>query len=212
MTKRDLGFDDEDICRKLEIIPGLHLYITEINSKHQSSFLFSLKVELMLLLAILNRLKSFRWFFSCLQIIEFTGWWICCNMLAWNTAINLIDMKKVSFWPSTGKPLNYICNHYYKMISEGNGTLVAYTPCLKCHVHSKLTGLRRVYLAIGSVVCIIKLLIAFASLCMHSSFASLEGSCSCLTDICTFRYAARCLWELSKSSHTWKNHLNTTCT
>ena len=25
MTKRDLGFDHEDICRKLEIIPGFHL-------------------------------------------------------------------------------------------------------------------------------------------------------------------------------------------
>ena len=80
MTKRDLGFDDEDICRKLEIIPGFHLYITEINSKHQSSFLFSLKVELMLLLAILNRLKK-DGFSHCLQIIEFAGWWICCNVL-----------------------------------------------------------------------------------------------------------------------------------
>ena len=50
--------------RKLEIhvIPGFHFNNTEINSKvkHQSSFLFSLKVELMLLLAILNRLKSYR--------------------------------------------------------------------------------------------------------------------------------------------------------
>ena len=61
MTKRDLGFDDEDIIfyGKLEIIPGFHFYITAINSKHQSSFLFSFKVELMLLLAILNGLKSF---------------------------------------------------------------------------------------------------------------------------------------------------------
>ena len=49
--------------RKLELIPGFHFYITEINSKHQSSFLFSLEVELMLLLAILNRLKSLRWYF-----------------------------------------------------------------------------------------------------------------------------------------------------
>ena len=52
MTKRDLGFDDEDIYGKLEIIPGFHFYITAINSKHQSSFLFSFKFELMLLLAI----------------------------------------------------------------------------------------------------------------------------------------------------------------
>ena len=63
MTKRDLGFDHEDICGKLEIIPGFHFYITAINSKHQSSFLFSFKVELMMLLAILSELK--RFFFVC---------------------------------------------------------------------------------------------------------------------------------------------------
>ena len=45
MTKTNVGFDHEDICRKLEIIPRFHLYITEINPKRQSSFLFSLKVE-----------------------------------------------------------------------------------------------------------------------------------------------------------------------
>ena len=59
MTKRDLGFDHEDICGKLEIMPGFHFYITEINSKYQSSFLFSFKVEFIFLLAILNGLKSF---------------------------------------------------------------------------------------------------------------------------------------------------------
>ena len=41
----------------------IHFYITEVNFKLQTSFLFSLKVELMMLLAILNRLKSFRWYF-----------------------------------------------------------------------------------------------------------------------------------------------------
>ena len=60
MRKRDLGFDHEDIYRKIQIIPGFHFYITAINSKHQSSFLFTFKVELMLLLAILNGLKNFR--------------------------------------------------------------------------------------------------------------------------------------------------------
>ena len=30
---------------------------------------------------------------------------------------------------------------------------------MKCHVHNKLTGLRRVYVGIGSLVCIINLLI-----------------------------------------------------
>ena len=37
---------------------------------------------------------------------------------------------------------------------------MAYTLCLKCHDHSKLTGLRRVYVGIGSLVCIINLHIA----------------------------------------------------
>ena len=60
MSKRDLGFDHEDICGKLEIIPGFHFYITAINSKHQSSFLFRFKVELMLLLAII---KWVGWYF-----------------------------------------------------------------------------------------------------------------------------------------------------
>ena len=63
MTKRGLRFDYEGICRKLEIIPGFHFYITEINSKHELSFRFSLKVELMLLLAVLNRLNNFSWYF-----------------------------------------------------------------------------------------------------------------------------------------------------
>ena len=63
MTKRLFRFDHEDICRKLEIMPGFHFYITAINSKRQSSFLFTFEVELILLLAILNGLKSFRWYF-----------------------------------------------------------------------------------------------------------------------------------------------------
>ena len=57
--------------RKFEIIPGFHFYIIEINFKHQLSFLFSLKVELMLLLAKLNRLKSFWWYF-----LTFANNWI----------------------------------------------------------------------------------------------------------------------------------------
>ena len=73
--------DDEGIYKKLEIIPGFHLYITEINSKHQSSFFFSLEVDFIMLLAILKRLKSSNWFLSCLEIIEFTYRWSCCNML-----------------------------------------------------------------------------------------------------------------------------------
>ena len=37
---------------------------------------------------------------------------------------------------------------------------MVYTPCLKCHVHNKLTGLRMVHVGIGSLVCITNLLIA----------------------------------------------------
>ena len=73
--KEDLGFNHAGIYKKLEIIPGFHLYIIEINSKYQSSFFFSLEVDLIMLLAILKRLKSFNWFLSCLEIIEFTGRW-----------------------------------------------------------------------------------------------------------------------------------------
>ena len=47
---------------------------------------------------------------------------------------------------------------YYIVISQGNGKLVAYTPCLKCHDHSKLTGYR-MYVGIRPLVCINNLLI-----------------------------------------------------
>ena len=40
---------------------------------------------------------------------------------------------------------------------------MTYTPGLKCHFHNKLTGLRRVYVGIGSLVCIVNLLIAPAA-------------------------------------------------
>ena len=46
------------------------------------------------------------------------------------------------------------------MISQGNGKRVTYTPCLKCHIHNELTGLRRVFVGKGSLVCISNLLIA----------------------------------------------------
>ena len=57
-----------------------------------------------------------------------------------------------------------------------------------------------------------RVLVAFASLCRRLSFASLEGSCNCLTDIWSFRYVARCLGEFSKNFQTWKSHLSTSCT
>ena len=60
------------------------------------------------------------------------------------------------FYIST-QPFSTTCNHHYKIISQGIGKFVACTPCLKCHVHNKLKGLRGVYVGIGSLVCIINL-------------------------------------------------------
>ena len=60
--------NSDDVFKKIEIIPRFHFHITEINSNHQSSFLLSLKVELMLLMAILNRLKSFKFYFLMFAI------------------------------------------------------------------------------------------------------------------------------------------------
>ena len=57
------------------------------------------------------------------------------------------------------RPFSTTYKHYYKIIIKENGKLVAYV-CLKCHVHNKLlTGLRRMYVGIGSLVCIINMLI-----------------------------------------------------
>ena len=97
--------------------PRFHSYITEINSKHQSSFLFSFQVELMLLLAILNGLKSFRWYF-----FMFANSWIYWKFkFYWY-------VKKVFIWLSTSNSLYYIstqlfstiCKHHCKIISQGN--------------------------------------------------------------------------------------------
>ena len=93
ITKRDLGINHGGIRKKLEILPGFHLYITEINSKHQLSFLYSLKVELMLLLAILKRLKGFKWFLSCLKIVEFSGRWSCIINLLIALVTNVLVNK-----------------------------------------------------------------------------------------------------------------------
>ena len=89
-------------------------------------------------------------------------------MLAWNAKINVIDLQKYFILLSTGKSLYYIsnqpfsttCKHHYKIISQGNGKFLTYTPCLKCHVHNEFTGLRGVYVERGSLVCIINLLIS----------------------------------------------------
>ena len=153
--------------RKLELIPGFNFYITEINSKHQSSFLLRLEVELMLFLAILKRLKSFRWHF-----LMFANNWIywevellqhvnmkCDNTFYWYVKSFHLTIYWQVFVLYFNPTISSTYKHYYKVISQGNGKLVAYTPCLKCHVHSKLTGLRRMYVGISSLVCINNLLI-----------------------------------------------------
>ena len=61
VTSPVTAYNVDVFLRKLKIIPGFHFYITKINFKHQSSVLSILKVELMLLLAILHKLKTCAW-------------------------------------------------------------------------------------------------------------------------------------------------------
>ena len=139
--------------RKLELIPGFHFYITEINSKHQSSFLLSLEVELMLLLAILNRLKSFRWYF-----LMFANNWIYwevellqhVNMKRNNTFYWYVKSFHLTiYWQVFvlyfNPTISSTYKHYYKVIGQGIGKLMAYIPCLKRHDHSNLTGYKRMW-------------------------------------------------------------------
>ena len=154
--------------RKLELIPGFHFYITEITSKHQSSFLLSSEVELMLLLAVLNRLKSFRWYF-----LVFANNWIYwevellqhVNMKRNNTfywyvkSFHLTIYWQVFVWYFNSTIFLNIWTLLQNNLSQENGKLVAYMPCLKCHVQTKLTGWRRMYVGVGSLVCINNLLI-----------------------------------------------------
>ena len=88
----------------------------------------------MLLLAIFNRLKSFRWYFPM----------FANNWIYW----------EVELLQHSTQPFSSTFKHYYKIISQGNGKLVVYTQCLKCYVQSKLTALRRMYVGIGPLICI----------------------------------------------------------
>ena len=58
------------------------------------------------------------------------------------------------------QPFSTTCKHHYKIISSGNGKCVADIPCLKCHVHTKLILSKRVSVGLGSLICMINLLIA----------------------------------------------------
>ena len=127
MSKRDLGFDHEDICGKLEIIPGFHFYITAINSKHQSGFLFSFKFELISFLATLTGLKSFWWYF-----LLFANSWIYWkvellqhvnmkhnNKFYWYVKSIYLTIYRQVVVIST-QLFSTIYKHHYKIISQGN--------------------------------------------------------------------------------------------
>ena len=111
-------------------------------------------------------MKSFRWHnFLILQII--TGRWSCCNMLTWNASINFIHICKkfhlTIFWQNfiiSTHSFSTTCKHYYKIISQRNEKSVAYTIFEMPDVHDKLTGLRRMSVGKGCLVCIINFLIA----------------------------------------------------
>ena len=153
MTKRDLGFDPEDICGKLEIMPRFHFCIIAINSKHQSSFLLRFKVELMLLLAILNGLESLTLYF--LMFVNSRISWKVELLQHVNMKYNnkfywyVQSFHLTTYWQVVvlyfNPTISTICKHHYKVIIQGN------TLFLKCHVHSKQTGLRMVSVGIGSV-------------------------------------------------------------
>ena len=64
-------------------------------------------------------------------------------------------MEKVFIRLPTGNSLCHISTQQFfllQIISQGNGKFVAYTLFLKCHFQNKLTGLRRVYVGMGSLV------------------------------------------------------------
>ena len=119
----------------------------------------------MSLLAILNRLNIFSGISSCLQLIEFPGRWSFCNMKRNNKCYWYVKSCYLTiYWQVFVLYFNptifhNLEKHYCKITSQGNGKFVAYTTCLKCHVHKKLSGLRRVYEEISSLVFIINLLI-----------------------------------------------------
>ena len=111
--------------------------------------------------------KSFRWYF-----LMFSN-----NLIYWEVELlQHVNMKcnKTFYWYVKSfhltiywqvfllylnPTISSTYTHYYKVISQGNGKLVAYTPCLKCYDHSKLTGLSRMYVGIGPLVRINNLLI-----------------------------------------------------
>ena len=74
----------------------------------------------------------------------------------------MISTDRSLYYIST-QPLPRTCKQHCEIISQENEKFVAHTPCLKCHVQNNLTGLKRVYVRIGPLVCIINLLIALVT-------------------------------------------------
>ena len=143
---------------------------------HRNQFQTSIKFSLqfrswvdVMLLAILNMLKNFRWYFLVFAINRI--YWKLELLQHLNMKCNnnfYVNIKRFSvIWLFPGKslyniptqPFSTTCKHHYKIINQGMENLW-HMSCLKCHVHNKLTRFKKVYLGIGSLVCIINLLVA----------------------------------------------------
>ena len=113
MTKKVFRFDHKDVCRKLEIKPGSHLYITEINSKYQSSFLFSIKVELVLLPVILKRLRI------SMVSLMLTNNWIYCRKVELLQHVNRKHKNKFCWYAKS----SHLTFHWQVFVLYFNPTI-----------------------------------------------------------------------------------------
>ena len=128
-------------------------WISFLHHRNQSSFLLSLEFEFMLLLAILNGLKSFRWYFlmfennriywevELLQHVNMK----CDNTFYWYVKSFHLTIYWQVFVLYFNPTISSTYKHYYKVIGQGIGKLMAYIPCLKRHDHSNLTGYKRMW-------------------------------------------------------------------
>ena len=105
--------------------------------------------------------KVYDGIFSCLQIVEFTGSLLQHVNMKHNNQFywHVKSFHLTIYWQVDVLYFNPTIFHNL-WTSLQNNKSGKHTPCLKCHVHSKPTGLRRVYMGIGSLVCIVNLVIA----------------------------------------------------
>ena len=96
-----------------------------------------------------RKLKGKFIFNSCLNLLEQVELLQHVNMKYKNKVYCYVKSFHLTvywqvfvFYMST-QPFSTTCNHHYKVISQGIGKFVAYTRCLKCHVHNRLKELRR---------------------------------------------------------------------